>query len=90
MKLKVLKKLGIVLTEVNLQEFAYSQHINKKVRDMTQAEKVQLRYNYIMDVTKKLKGTLLEHLKKLVIKLEYSRKGLKNLESNLENTYYQL
>lgn len=51
-----LKKLGVVMTEVNLQEFAYSQGISKRVRDMTQAEKVQLRYNYVMDVTSKAHG----------------------------------
>lgn len=45
---EVLKQYGIVQTEVNLQEFAASQGIYKKISAMTQAEKVQLRYNYVM------------------------------------------
>ena len=51
-----LKKLGIVMTEANLQAFALSQGINKQVKDMTQAEKVGLRYNYILSVTKNAQG----------------------------------
>lgn len=51
-----LKMLGIVMTETNLQEFALSEGINKKVQAMTQAEKVQLRYNFILDKTKNAQG----------------------------------
>jgi hypothetical protein len=51
-----LKKLGIVMTEVTLQQFAYSQGIKTKIQDMDQASKVQLRYNYILSVTKNAQG----------------------------------
>lgn len=51
-----LKKLGVVLTEANLQQFAYSQGIQTAIKDMSQAEKVQLRYNYILSVTKNAQG----------------------------------
>lgn len=51
-----LKQLGIVMTEQNLQEYALSQGINKKVNEMTQSEKVQLRYNYVLDKTKNAQG----------------------------------
>jgi len=51
-----LKKLGIVMTEANLQQYAYSQGIRTKIQDMDQASKVQLRYNYIMSVTKNSQG----------------------------------
>jgi multisubunit Na+/H+ antiporter MnhG subunit len=51
-----LKKLGIVMTEANLQAFALSQGINKQVKDMSQAEKVGLRYNYVLSVTKNAQG----------------------------------
>ena len=47
-----IKRLGIVMTEVNLQEFALSQGIKKRIKDMNQVEKVQLRYNYILEMTK--------------------------------------
>ncbi len=51
-----LKKLGIVLTEVNLKQFALNSGIKKSYETMTQAEKVQLRYNYILSVTKNAQG----------------------------------
>lgn len=51
-----LKRLGIVMLETNLNAFALTQGINKQVKEMTQAEKVALRYAYIMDVTKNAQG----------------------------------
>lgn len=51
-----LKKMGVVMTEANLQQFAYSQGIQKRISDMSQAEKVQLRYNFVMDATAKAHG----------------------------------
>lgn len=47
-----LKKLGIVMTEVNLQAFALSQGITKQYKDFSQAEKVQIRYAYVMNASK--------------------------------------
>lgn len=51
-----LKKLGIVLTVANLEYFALGQGIKKSYEQMSQAEKVQLRYNYILSVTKNAQG----------------------------------
>lgn len=51
-----LKQLGIVMTQVNLQEYAMSQGIQKNIKDMTQAEQVQLRYNYILAKTTNAQG----------------------------------
>lgn len=49
-----LKQLGIVMTETNLQEFANG--LGLVYDDMTQAEKVQLRYNYVMEMSKNAIG----------------------------------
>ncbi len=46
-----LKEYGVVMTQVNLQEFARQQGINKSIQAMTQAEKVQLQYAYVMEQT---------------------------------------
>jgi len=43
-----LKKLGVVMTEANLKQFALEQGITKTIKEMSQAEKVQLRYNFVM------------------------------------------
>ena len=53
---ETLKQYGIVMTEANLEAYALSQGINKKISAMTQAEKVQLRYNYVMAQTKLAQG----------------------------------
>ena len=51
-----LKRLGIVMTQANLQAYALSKGINKSVQEMSQAELVSLRYSYILSVTKNAQG----------------------------------
>ena len=53
---ETLKQFGIVMTDANLQAFALSQGINKSTQQMSQAEKVQLRYNYVMQQTSLAQG----------------------------------
>lgn len=53
---ETLKTYGIVMTEANLQAYAYTQGINKKLSAMSQAEKVQLRYNYVLQQTALAQG----------------------------------
>lgn len=53
---EALKKLGVVMTEVNLKQFALNTGIKKNFEQMSQAEKVQLRYNYVLSVTKNAQG----------------------------------
>ena len=53
---ETLKQFGVVMTEANLQNFAYTQGIHKKISAMSQAEKVQLRYNYVMNQTALAQG----------------------------------
>lgn len=51
-----LKRMGIVMTETNLETYALSKGIQTQIKDMTQAEKVNLRYNYVMEMTKNAQG----------------------------------
>lgn len=51
-----LKRLGVVMTEAALQEYAYAQGIRTKVSEMDQAEKVQLRYNFVLSKTTNAQG----------------------------------
>lgn len=51
-----LKLLGVVMTEANLQAFALANGISKKVQQMTEAEKVSLRYAFVIDKTKNAHG----------------------------------
>jgi hypothetical protein len=51
-----LKKLGIVMTEANLKSFALSKGMDANVKTMSQAAKVALRYQFILDKTGNVQG----------------------------------
>lgn len=51
-----LKTLGIVMTDANLNAYALEKGIGKTTDQMSQAEKVQLRYAYVMDMTANAQG----------------------------------
>lgn len=53
---ETLKKFGIVMTEANLQAFALAQGITKSYGAMSQAEKVALRYQYVLQQTALAQG----------------------------------
>lgn len=51
-----LKSLGINMSAANLEAFALAQGIEKSYNSMTEAEKVQLRYNYLMQASADAQG----------------------------------
>lgn len=51
-----LRRFGIVMTEANLEAYALANSYEKQYKDMDQAEKVMLRYQYVMDATKNSAG----------------------------------
>ena len=51
-----LKRLGVVMTEENLNQFLLTQGIAKKMSDLTQAQKVLQRYNYVLQMTSNSHG----------------------------------
>ena len=51
-----LQRLGIVMTEVNLKQFAMEKGIKKTLDQMTQSEKVLLRYQYVMEKSANSQG----------------------------------
>lgn len=53
---EALKNMGVVMTESVLQEYAQAAGIRKKIKDMTQAEKIELRYQYVMKSTTNAQG----------------------------------
>lgn len=52
-----MRRFGITMTEANLQQWAFAHGISKTVREMSESEKVQLRYQFVMDKTKMAVGT---------------------------------
>ncbi len=51
-----LKRLGVVMTETNLKAFALANGFKKKYEEMSQGEKVMLRYQYVMNSTANAHG----------------------------------
>jgi len=51
-----LKRLGIVMTQTNLESFAMERGMNSNIKTMTQAQKVALRYKFIMESTSNAQG----------------------------------
>lgn len=51
-----LKRLGVVMTEANLKTFALSKGFKEQYDQMTQGEKVMLRYQYVMAMTSNAQG----------------------------------
>lgn len=48
---ETLKRIGVVMTQTNLDAYALANGIGKTTEEMTQAEQVQLRYQYVMAQT---------------------------------------
>lgn len=51
-----LKTLGVVMTQTQLEAFALSLGIQKNIKDFSQAEMVQLRYQYVLAKTTNAQG----------------------------------
>lgn len=53
---ETLKDLGVVMTEVNLEQFAMQQGMGKSYSAMSQAEKISLRYAYVTNALADAQG----------------------------------
>ncbi len=51
-----LKTLGVVMTQANLDAYAMANGFGKTTKDMTEAQKVQLRYAYVLNATQNAQG----------------------------------
>lgn len=56
---EALKTLGVVMTQQQLETYALANGYTKLMKDMTQAELVQLRYAYVMNATTNAQGDFL-------------------------------
>ncbi len=55
-EIEPLRRLGINMSVANLEAFALSKGITKSYKDMSQAEQVTLRYNYLMEKSADAQG----------------------------------
>lgn len=78
-----LKRLGVVMTQANLQNFAYEQGIKKNIKAMTQAEMVQLRFNFVMSRTVNAQGDFANTSEGSANQMRIFTEGMKELSTNL-------
>jgi hypothetical protein len=74
---EALKRLGIVMTVANLERFAAKQGIKEEYQEMSQAEKIQLRYNYIMNASKNSIGDFKRTQKSAANQMRIFTEGIK-------------
>ena len=78
-----LKRLGIVMTQVNLEQFAMEQGIKKTIKQMTQAEKVQLRYQFVMSKTANAQGDFARTSDGAANQMRIFQESMKELGANI-------
>ena len=78
-----LKRLGIVMTEANLKQFALSQGIQTNIKDMTQAEKTTLRYQFVMSSTANAQGDFARTQDGAANQMRIFTESLKELGANI-------
>lgn len=78
-----LKRLGIVMTEANLKQFALSQGIQTNIKDMTQAEKTTLRYQFVMASTTNAQGDFARTQDGAANQMRIFTESLKELGANI-------
>ena len=78
-----LKRLGIVMTEANVKAYAFAQGITKQYESMSQAEKVMLRYQYVMSVTKNAQGDFARTNENAANQMRMFGEGMKQLSAEI-------
>lgn len=78
-----LKRLGIVMTEANVKAYAFAQGITKQYDSMSQAEKVMLRYQYVMSVTKNAQGDFARTNENAANQMRMFGEGMKQLSAEI-------
>lgn len=78
-----LKGLGIVMTQTNLDAYALANGFGKTTKEMTEAEKVQLRYAYVLNATKNAQGDFARTNDGFANQLRMVQEGVKQVAASL-------
>ena len=80
-----LKRLGVVMTQTNLEAYALSLGINKNIADMSEYEKVQLRVQYVLDKTSNASGDFARTSDSTANQMRILTESLKELSATAGN-----
>lgn len=78
-----LKTLGVIMTQTNLDAYALANGFGKTTKEMTEAEKVQLRYQYILDKTKNAQGDFANTADGTANSIRIFKESIKELEEEI-------
>lgn len=84
-----LKRLGVVMTQTNLEQFAMAKGITKTMDEMTEAEKVQLRYQYVMEKTANAQGDFQRTGGGFANQLRMLKEQFKELGTNIGTSFIE-
>lgn len=78
-----LEKLGINMSQANLEAFALSQGINKSYSEMSEAEKTALRYNYMLEETSNVQGNFAKNSGSLTEQFKIAKLNMNDLSTEI-------
>ena len=77
-----LKGLGIIMTQANLQQFALNKGLKTRLKDMSQAELVQLRYQFVIEKSSNAEGDFKRTIEGTANQLRIQRARVENLSAS--------
>ncbi len=80
-----IKQLGISMTETDVQAWLLTKGINEQYRTMSQAEKIQVRYNYVLEKTALMQGDFARNQNTWANQLKQFSANIEELQANLGN-----
>lgn len=78
-----IKQLGISMTETDVQAWLMSKGINENYRQMTQAQKIAVRYNYVLEKTNLMQGDFARNQNTWANQSKQLGSNIKELQENL-------
>ena len=78
-----LKDFGINMSEAKLEAYAFSQGIKTAYSEMSEAEQVQLRYNYLMQATSDIQGNFTRTSKDTANQQQILKANIENMSVSL-------
>lgn len=78
-EMEAMKKFGTIMSVANLEAYALSQGIKKTYESMSEAEKVLLRYNFVMESTAVAQGTFAREQDSASVQLQIFKESMKEL-----------
>lgn len=78
-EMEAMKKYGTVMSVANLEAHALANGINKTYKEMSEAEKVMLRYSFVLESTKVAQGTFAREADTASVQLQVFKETLKEV-----------